>query len=1257
MKENNIEENINHKDFDNENEVLLLKEPLLSNKLNNKNFDKNGNSRFNINYYDIYCDSRFRIKEIITLKYTKSKQFLFIILNVFTLGVINLIIKYFPHLKLYLLYNEIDINKSSYVGIFCEDGFFFIEKLIKNLLPNIDKIPLKKYIVSNIPNTNKIYSFKFKDFKYIYNEEKKCFDNICFIIKATENEVIQNFWNGLTSNEVDYQNLIYGKNEINIKIDNFIILFFNEFKNLFNIYIVLSVILWCINDYIIYAIIVSILFLYYLIDNIFEKKRNLENLKNFSNISNDTTVFVNRRNNEDNNERVLKNINDLVPGEIYELPDYDNFIIPCDSIILSGKAIVDESIISGKSYPVYKTSLLPTNNIFDIKKCQHSILYSGTKLIHTNFPKNNKTKVIVIGTSFMTLKGNIIRSILYPDEKLYSNKFSINKKNYIVILFLLSIFSSLISYKIQFNPKKNIVEKIIISLDIITILLPPILPICLNIGLNQSVKRLKKKNINCLNKEKVNISGTINTIILESNEILNEDKVDIEGIQPVIFSEDEKLEFDKVYNNLDDNIFRGFNNFQNKINNIENIVNNNHMSNEEYNQLFIECLACCNQISCDNDGKLIGNLLDLKMLEISKWKIKKYNGGIIQLYLRPPQENELKIKINSLLSDEDENLILKSHYEIGIVKIFKNFEKGLKMSCLVKDLNHKNYKLFVKGAPEIIKELCRNNSLPDNYEIVLNDYTKSGYQVISLAYSYKNINFKNIENIDVNQLEKNLIFLGFVIIRNEIKYNIPLTIEKLKKENYKIFLSTSKNILSTINISKQSHIINTQDILFSIELDENNNIKFKHIENYSDSEKFEMIEKFYEIESDLKTRVLDKDYFNEKFEFSYQESSNIIDTESESELNNKNKDYSLNLDLNDNSFESLYTSINKHIMVINGSTFGKIFLLRNKYLSTKDKKFLQYLNAFNLIINKCRIFSGMNSWNKMILIQSLKERGNIIYLCSNNNNDFGALNISDIGLNFNEKNIGSTFSISEENYTHSSILSILLEGKASLVSSIQIFKIIILYGFIQFTAVIILLLRCDFFSNLQFLASDLFIIIPLCYLVSNSESNNKLSYHKLTGDICNFSMYLSLLLQIIISLFFQILSIFILNRNNEIKNYKAFPTYSNNVLFLISNLQYLIIAISLNISYPFKKNIFRNYLLILFLLIGFSFYAYVIVDPDYYSLHYLNLNYFPSYSFRIILLIIGLLNLVFSYLSESYLVPYISFYYYNNYNAKEKEYI
>ena len=60
----------------------------------------------------------------------------------------------------------------------------------------------------------------------------------------------------------------------------------------------------------------------------------------------------------------------------------------------------------------------------------------------------------------------------------------------------------------------------------------------------------------------------------------------------------------------------------------------------------------------------------------------------------------------------------------------------------------------------------------------------------------------------------------------------------------------------------------------------------------------------------------------------------------------------LNVELKDNSLNSLNPSIDNNIMIIDGPTFEKIYLYRNKYLSTGDKKLLMYYNAFNLIINK-----------------------------------------------------------------------------------------------------------------------------------------------------------------------------------------------------------------------------------------------------------------------------------------------------------------
>ena len=105
----------------------------------------------------------------------------------------------------------------------------------------------------------------------------------------------------------------------------------------------------------------------------------------------------------------------------------------------------------------------------------------------------------------------------------------------------------------------------------------------------------------------------------------------------------------------------------------------------------------------------------------------------------------------------------------------------------------------------------------------------------------------------------------------------------------------------------------------------------------------------------------------------------------------------------------------------------------------------------------------------MILVKSLKEIGKKICICSNNLNDFGSLKMSDISLYFpGDMNIkGETDFINEQNEI-GNIIYLLKEGKNALVSSMQIFKIIILYSFIQFSSVIILWYNCSNLTKCNF---------------------------------------------------------------------------------------------------------------------------------------------------------------------------------------------
>ena len=75
------------------------------------------------------------------------------------------------------------------------------------------------------------------------------------------------------------------------------------------------------------------------------------------------------------------------------------------------------------------------------------------------------------------------------------------------------------------------------------------------------------------------------------------------------------------------------------------------------------------------------------------------------------------------------------------------------------------YHYFVKGSPEKIKELSNKASIPTDYDDILDDYTQRGYRVIALAHRAANgINYQQIQTMSRDEVEKNLNFLGFLIM-------------------------------------------------------------------------------------------------------------------------------------------------------------------------------------------------------------------------------------------------------------------------------------------------------------------------------------------------------------------------------------------------------------------------------------------------------------------------------------------------------------
>lgn len=119
--------------------------------------------------------------------------------------------------------------------------------------------------------------------------------------------------------------------------------------------------------------------------------------------------------------------------------------------------------------------------------------------------------------------------------------------------------------------------------------------------------------------------------------------------------------------------------------------------------------------------------------------------------------------------------------------------------CKVAD----GYKVFVKGSPERISELCLPHTLPHDYDQVLARYTTQGCRVIALAVKgLTQMNFRKVQKLQRAEVEKDLNFLGFLVMENKLKPVSTSVIKKLAECELNTIMATGDNVLTAISVAR-----------------------------------------------------------------------------------------------------------------------------------------------------------------------------------------------------------------------------------------------------------------------------------------------------------------------------------------------------------------------------------------------------------------------------------------------------------------------
>jgi len=441
---------------------------------------------------------------------------------------------------------------------------------------------------------------------------------------------------------------------------------------------------------------------------------------------------------------------DIVLGDAVAI-DGGGASLPCDGVVVAGSLVVNESMLTGEPMPINK---LPAEDSAQAVLTKNNLAYAGTACLQSTGPHNGKAVLIATAVGALTNRGKLVRAVLFP----VSVRFKYNDQ-LPVVYGMLTIFV-IVAMSI-FVAKASLGSWIAIyvsSLNTAAQCLNPMLPVSMVMGQSVSAMRLQKElKIGVLQLGRIPIAGKISTMVFDKTGTITRDGMDISGVVPIA-----------------DAAFKPEIKFK-----LEEVMHNREAIRSRAPHALKVALGCCHTVTTLRDGSLVGNQVEVSMVQVCGWTIADDT-------ITPPCKKEAFQVVRQLEFDH-------CRMTSGVVV------RGIDGEVMV----------FLKGSYEIIAGKCLEKTVPADYTAVTQNLAKSGFYVLAVASKVLPNSTTNQQIFDFTRddLEADLSACGLVHFRNEMKRDSPQAIKLLRAARIRCVICTGDNALTAISVGRECSIV------------------------------------------------------------------------------------------------------------------------------------------------------------------------------------------------------------------------------------------------------------------------------------------------------------------------------------------------------------------------------------------------------------------------------------------------------------------